>query len=335
MTLRFTDGFDSYSATADLLKKYVSNAGATWNATAGRNGGGAIQFTTNSILQTFPITLGGSIANLGFWFKATAKPGAGTIVFKAFSSSNTLLGSLDILATGLFCLLSSVGAIVATGVTNVGDNNWHWIELLQDWKNAAATSTMYIDGILQWNASVNVVGGTPSYFQFIGVATGTQTWDDPIIYDNTGASPVNADFPLGPQQLSTTRPNADSTIQFTPDTGATNYTQVNEVNGDTTHYVQDGTSGDQDLYDFDDLSFSPAKIWGAMANAYCHNPGVGAINHNQVCKNSSSTTVGTATQTPITNPRVVQEPFVLDPATGAAWASATALNAAKFGIKVT
>ena len=71
-----------------------------------------------------------------------------------------------------------------------------------------------------------------------------------------------------------------------------------------------------------------------MANAYCNNPGVGSISHNQVCKNGSTTTTGATTVTPLTV-KLIQEPFVLDPNTGAAWASATALNAAKFGIKVT
>lgn len=335
MTLRFTDGFDSYAATADLLKKWQVNGGATWSSSVGRNGGGGLQFTVAQGLISYPVAYGGTISNFAWWYKATAKPGATSDILVGLTANTTGTGRFSITTGGFLQLRTSGSVALITGNTNICDGNWHWIDTLNNWQNGAATTTVYIDGVLQWNSSQNTAGGTTAMIELVGFASGTQTWDDLISYDNTGSSPINSDFPIGPQQINTLRPNGDSAIQFSPDTGATNYTQVNEVNGDTTHYVQDGTSGHQDLYNYDDLSFSPAKIWGVMANAYANNPGIGSINHNQLCKNNTTTTTGTTTQTPITNARVVQEPFVLDPNTGSAWASSTAINSALFGIKVT
>lgn len=107
---------------------------------------------------------------------------------------------------------------------------------------------------------------------------------------------------------------------------------IDEVNADTSDYVESGTSGDQDLYTYGDLGFTPAAINAVMLNAYVANPNGGSINHKQIAKSSATLAEGTSTLTP-SAPRIVQEPFYTDPNTAAAWAGA-GVDAATFGIEV-
>jgi len=68
-------------------------------------------------------------------------------------------------------------------------------------------------------------------------------------------------------------------------------------------------------------------------NSVLINPNPGTINFQNVGKSGGTTTLGTSTITP-SSYLTKQTSYPVDPATSSAWASASAINSAQFGIKV-
>jgi hypothetical protein len=110
---------------------------------------------------------------------------------------------------------------------------------------------------------------------------------------------------------------------------------VNETvpDGDTT-YVQDGTSGDQDLLNMSSMGTAPAVITGVMSNLYLENPSSGSINFNHVCKSGAAAANASASTIAPASYQTMQASYPTDPNTSAAWTAAN-LDAAQFGYKVT
>jgi hypothetical protein len=345
MAFIFTDGYDSYAASSDLTKKYasLSNTTLAWNATAGRLGGGGLtgaSSATQSLLAT-PATLttiGSSQTHFGFWCKISGNPAA-NLPFIGPGLGGSFYTSLVLVSNGTLALWNWNSSIFGSTFV-ITDNLWHWVEVQASYTNTSQAHKLTIDGVNYINGTNNWNGGTGVLNpQFMYVAWGGTTgstlngFDDFIVYDNNGNQPIASSYPLGPRLISTIRPGSDSAIQFTPDTGASNFSQVNEVVADDdAHYVQDSASGHQDLYNYDSLGFTPSTITGVMLNSRLKNMGAGAINY-QVIGNSGGTQKNGTSVTAPSNYQTNQLEFGVDPNTSAAWTAAN-LNAAKFGIKI-
>lgn len=343
MALRFTDGFDSYAATSDLTKKWGSvGSDWAWSATGGRGGGGGLVGSTTggSVIRTRPVfalTISGTdVMMIAFWFKASAVPAAAAEFLRFLDSVSATRGSIRVNTSGQLTLNEPFGSVSATGSINVCDGAWHWVAVYTTVSGGGSTTQKcYVDGAAQWSGFLDIASASANYaaFQFQTLAGVTVNLDDIIAWDSDSATAfTTADFPLGARQITTIRPSADSAVQFIPSSGAANAVLVDEVNADTADYVEDGVSGEQDLYTYGDLGFTPAAINAVMLNAYLHNPNAGTINHRQIAKSSTTQTDGTSVETP-NSPLVVQEPFYVDPATSAAWDGA-GVDGALFGIKV-
>jgi hypothetical protein len=336
--LLFTDGFDSYAATADLFKKWSAiGADWAWNSTAGRTGGGAVVGGTTGGTGLTSRSILGSVTpiGIGFWMKCSSPPAALANFLSIFNSGASNVGNLAMNTSGQIHFRGNAGATQGGTSVNIADDAWHWIEAQFNLGSAAATMKLYVDTVVVTNGSfaVNNTGqtGNALLFQFLSIAGETLTIDDVIVYNNTGTI-VLADLPLGPREITTLRPSADDATQFTRSTGANSSALVDEVNGDVSDYVEDNVPGHQDTYDYGNLGFTPAAINAVVVNSYLHNPNAGTINHKQVAKSGGTTTEGSSVITP-SAPVVLQEPFYVDPNTAAAWAG-SAVDAAKFGIKV-
>lgn len=335
MAVVFCDGCDSYSVTADIAKKWaIVGAGWSYQATAGRNGGGALQVTTATSLVSASGLFAATEMCIGFWFKASATPSAAATFFTNIDAGGSApgFGLWSLTTAGL--LRVNVGAGFLTGATNICDNAWHWIEWDIEQAGSAATAILYIDTIQQFSTLTTTTAAlTIDHFQFVGLTGITITLDDILCYNNTAGGPVFSSLPLGPRQISTLRPDADNTQTFARSAGSTNYSLVNEVasDGDTT-YVQSGTSGDQDLYEYATFAVDPATINAVMVNSVLVNPNPGTINFQTACKSSATTTLGTSTIAPAAY-ATKQQQYATDPNTGSAW-TPNNLAAAQFGIKV-
>lgn len=341
MGLVWMDSCDSYSVTADIARRWTGTplTGSLYNATAGRNGAGAIQSVSTSQSIRTPAIFAGSInvrQCVGMWLKLSAVPSAQLNAFDFRSIGDAIAGGVSISATtGYLRLLRDSLVVQAIGNINVCDNQWHWVEFNFAMNNAGVTLSCYVDTIYQWvgnygiSTSVSVSG---MYITF--PASVTMTIDDIVMYDDqTAVSPKLTDFPLGPRLVSTIRPGADNSVQFAPNSGSNNYSRLNEQaqDGDVT-YVQDNVSGHADSYDYDNLGFTPTVINTAMLTTILKNPGVGSINHKLRCISGVTTNDGTSTVTPTIygESRAIYD---RDPNTSAAWTGAN-LDAAKFGVAI-
>jgi hypothetical protein len=239
-------------------------------------------------------------------------------------------------STGVLEMADASGVDRLGGLTNVCDNNWHWVEWGYQYTNNTSQKC-YCDGIMQWNQT-SAMTGSPTGIErlaFYTNQTGAVTFSHIVAFDNASPSPQFSDIPIGPRSIVTLRPNGDSSIHFVPDSGVTNYTRVNETvaDGDTS-YVQSGTSNDVDLYDYTDLSYNPGSINFVQITSRVKNPssGTGPNYKSRVSSNGVTSDTSSIT-TPSTNYSSTRQISNTDPNTSAAWGQ-TGLNAAKFGILV-
>jgi hypothetical protein len=343
MGLIFSDGFDLYGATADVLHYWGAvNSPWAWNATAGRNGGGAMVATTNAgaILQvptgSTPVPIVGVFAAC-FWLKMSATPSVAQNLFRGLEIGGGVEYWTQV-TTGGFLTFNNVGngSAIFTGNINVCDNNWHWVEM--EGTVGTGVHKCYVDTIAQWN-SPSVGNGSGSgpidHFTFTAMTTLTMTIDDFFVCTAlNGLAPQPSGVPFGPMQISTKQPSSDTaTVQFNTSSGSAHFSLVNESAPDyDTTYVQSNASGNEDLYNYAALGFSPAAVLSVNLKSLVENPGAGTVNHKNTCLSNGTGSDGASTITP-SSYQVKNTIYDQDPHTSAVW-SGTNVDAAQFGIKV-
>jgi len=341
MAIVLSEGFDAYAASADLANNWdfvALGAGISWNSTAGRLGGGAAVLAAGTAAlqaqQTDQFAIGSSTPmGLAFWFKCTAAPSSLASFLGTFATGNTQLSVLRLNTDGTLHLASGDLNGRANGSTNVCDGQWHWIEEY----NVAQNNGVYkcwVDGIVQWNTGISwSTAGTRTSLALYRVPTGTITIDDIFVVNDTSPSPTATDMPIGQRVISTLYPNADSAVQFTRSAGSDNYALVDDVgaDGDTT-YVEDGTSGHADEYDFTNMGFSPVTISGVQIVGRMKNSGAGTIS-TKLRAHSGATTSDGSSISLSSNYRNYRRCLTQNPDGSVAWTQTT-VDAAKFGLTV-
>jgi hypothetical protein len=346
MACIFSEGWDSYGATADLVKKWTANAAPTtftWSSTAGRWGGGALVMTnqpSQSSLQTWQTFNTYKIA-WGFWILVNQKPTSTSFLISFQNIAHSWCVSSYIFAPTGQLGIGDNGGTTATpvGGPNICDGNWHWVEYgttLQ--AGGTGPVAFYVDGAQVWSGGTNTSygGNGPIVEAYVMNPIGCQAIiDDFMVYDDATGLRYSTAFPLGPRRIATTRPAADSGIvQFVPSTGGVHNVLVNEVNPTAANgYVSDATSGHKEIYGYGPLGFAPTSISTVMLNSALENPGGGVINYRTICLSGATESDSVSTVTPL-NLRVMQQGYDTDPNTGVAW-TYTNLNNANFGVMVT
>lgn len=346
MSVLFSDGFDSYAASADLRKKWL-RAEFTWGATTGRYGGGGLSMAAGSlgaasVMQTdmrmFP-AVGSAQVVFGFHIKLSAIPSAEINLFRMTITDSSVRGVLNVMnSTGAVRLYGLSNAIINTGTTNICDNNWHWIEGRVNTANSSQTQTIMVDSTQEFATAANFgqnFGQFATGCYFIGNNSGTSIngLDDFILIDNNGDSPKPADFPLGVTNIASAYASGDGTVQLTRSSGSNNYALINEVNADgDTSFVESATANQKDFYDFPDITFQPAQFWGVNANAYVEMTSDGTRNWRANATSGGSTINGTS-QAMVGDYFIQQQWFGLNPNGSVAWTQA-GYNAAQFGPEV-
>lgn len=337
MSLRFIDGFDHY-VTADIPKKWTSSAGGiAITAGQGRRGTASARSASDPI-RYLTLTLDNQATwILGMAFRVTQLP-SGTNTLFALLDGASLQTDVRLLAAGDLVVTRN-GTVLGTAPGILVVNAYMFLEWLVTIHNTAGVSTVRLNGanILTLssldtqqtaNAFANVlrVGTTTGTGHF-----GTLDMDDLYICDGTGSAPHNT-F-LGDCRVDTLLPNADATpLQWTPSTGTTHYTLVDEASPNTTDYVSSSTVGQRDLYGVQDLTTVTGTIYGTQLNLAVLKSDAGLRSVKTLIKSSASEVLGSAValSTSQVYTRAVQ---ASDPATSAAWTEA-GVNAALFGAEV-
>lgn len=336
MAMVFSESWRSYVNTLGLSKRYSRvDSSWQWQATGGPYDGPHVTVSSTSselLISKSPCFSATPTANLnlGLWLKISAAP----------ASNANIVAMLDVLGNQSFnfllttegCLAITDGGVVRGGSPlNIADDVWHWVELNID-------GACYIDDELQWASSSISLNQPFISLVLLSVPDITVSVGDIIVYDNNTGYPQNADVPIGPVKLATSRPVSDDTIGFLPSEGYINADLINEVALDLNNYVSClvGEAGDQDLYNYDPVmidSPAPTRIHAVMLTSYLFNPDIGRALFNHICRSGSTQQTGADIATPIDGDgRYVQTSFPLDPETAAAW-SGIALNSALFGTR--
>jgi hypothetical protein len=328
MSLLFVDGFDHYLA-ADVTKKWSTSSSVTIDASAGRRSGGCLKGTTTlSVTKTLPANLATIIC--GFAIKVEALTSNSFLSIKDAGSIQTSFnfqadGSVQAKRAGSTPLGTSSPSVMTI-------NAFHYVECKCTIHDTTGYAEVRINGVtvltctnVDTKNSANAYGNV---VELLGVTTSTY-FDDCYICDTIGGSPSGPtdDF-LGDCRVDILYPNADGTYsQFTPSTGTDHYALVDETTPNTSDYNEEGTAGEKDSYNMQNLSAITGTIYGVQVSAAVLKDDAGARSI-KVGVRSSSTDSVSASQALSTSQLYYRNIHETDPATNAVWTE-SGVNAAE------
>lgn len=339
--LLFMDGFDHY-ATADITKKWTSNSGGGLGIVggAGRRGTSGFQVISSSsyVNKTIPPT---TSLIFGFSIKLGSLPSTSTLLLTLFDGS-TQQCELRVNADGTLQVLRAANTLT-NGASTLALSTG--VEYYIEWKVTIADSIaansckVRVNGVDWINvaAGQDTKAGTNATVNSVrlgafGTGIGTTTFDDFYICDNSGST--NNDF-LGDVRIDTLFPSGDGNYsQFTPSTGTTHYTLVDESTPNTTDYNDGASVGDRDSYAMGNLSaLASSTVYGVQVNAAIVKDDAGSKSATTFVR-SSSTNADGASVALSTSQAYVSQVFETDPNGSVAWTETT-VNAMEAGVKVT
>lgn len=257
MSVIFMEGFDLYSST-------VTRTGWGSSTTTPYGVGKAGLVFTNG---ASPVALSTTYTDLTIGFAVysdslTSRDNNGLIRFK---NSSTAILTVYTNTDGSI----SVNLGTSTGTTNlvgksssatVVNSTWYYIEVSLHRDASAGSVTVYINGVAVITATGANTGASNIDNITCGVG-GNYSWvvDDLYVADSL--------TPLGGCRIDTILPSSDDSVQFTPNSGANNYSRVADSSGSDgdTSYVSDATAGHKDRYGMTDLSSTPNSIHAVKA----------------------------------------------------------------------
>lgn len=330
MTLLFIDGFDHYSAQADIGKKWsvVTATYPTISSTLGRRGGGALSvLNTNYYVERSISSTATVIAGFAL-YRTNSATGD---VLKFFEGTTNHL-TLTIDSNGKLRLYNgtNAGTLLATGATTISTSTWYFIELKATINNSGSYEVR-VNSVSEFSsASADTQNGGTATMDKVRFTGSAVYLDDIYICNSSGSS--NNDF-LGDCRIDTLYPSgAGNYTQFTPSAGS-NFSCVDETTPNTTDYVSSATSGNRDSYAFADLAaLTSSTVFGVQVNAYAQKSDAGTRSLGTMARLSSTDADGASVALP-TSYSYVSQIFETDPAS-AAWTQSN-VNAAEFGVKVT
>jgi hypothetical protein len=264
------EGFDYYASVANVAaSNWTINSTSGASLTAGRFAGQAFRHSGNSqrllsrsIPGTNTLTLGVAIRfedpeNVsGNHPLVSFNTAAAAAQFRVgLNISNQVfiqLGTSTILATS-----SIPGGVFTADV-------WYYLEVEAFVHDTTGFVRVYLDGNLLVeieNADTRGQGGTDlvEMIRFHG-NTGGGTSDGPNIVNIDDIYVLDDTTRLGQCRVSTLLPNADTAdADWTPLGAGSHFAEVDDDNGDTS-YIASDTIGDLDMFDAQDLAFTPQTV---------------------------------------------------------------------------
>lgn len=339
MALQLIDSLDMISAAADLssVRGWTINGTVTFNASSGRFGGGGLNVATSNSNNFIALLPGGNSVNCtstvihyAFWMKLT-RPSTSSFSAVILSGSGQSTLTMTINSAGDISF-GAPGYSSATASAAITDANYHHVEVA--YKNAGGSGgvmRLWIDGVI---TAINVTAGNTSGGTFTAVTTlqflgngnsVSMTIDDIVIWDETGTDFVSTH--LDEHRIQTALPTSDSSVQFTPDTGANNYSRIDDSayhDTDTT-YVQSTTIGHKDLYGVAALPSVPTSVLAVAINTRAEKTDVGTTVMKNHVKSGATDTSG-ASQTLTNGYKQYTDHYGKNPTTVAAWSTSEVAN---------
>lgn len=277
MSAVLIDSFDMYNGTGTNtgLQTKWALAGANFSMVAGRFGGQALRLqgaggSSSQAARTLPSSYGTFTAKFAVRF-ATIFDAIGFVLFEESASGQHC--GLECTATGAVAAgrYTSASAQTVLGTSAAGvfvNNTWHYVEVDTTISDTVGQMTVRVDGVQVLNLTGqdtrNAGTGVVDRIRFM--QQGTAGTNPTVDYDDFV---VNDAFSTGERRVEPLRATADSSVAFTPNSGVTNFSRVNEtlVDGDTS-YVSSSTVGQRDLYTIGSLSSTPATIEAVQITSF-------------------------------------------------------------------
>lgn len=327
MTARFLDSYDTVNSFAQIATRYSSSTlgNGGWS-TNGRGGTGCLDFNH-----------AGAAGNVSKVFDAQATwivghavylnnmPFGGTILELDDGDPSTT-GYVQVrlrINNGVIEIRNADNTLVGSSDPVVTTGQYYYIELKAT-INTSGTFEVILDGnsVVSGTGNLNPHGNNSSdRIKITGSAK--QYVDDLYILDGSGG--VDNNF-WGDTRVTAIFPTADgSTLQWTPSSGSTHYTLLNETAPNLTGYVSTSSSSQLDTYKFTSPSNITIKavqqvIWSGTDSGTATIQGAITSGSNYFSNNLNLTTTAGA--------KVAIWPT--NPATSTAWTPAT-INSAEFG----
>lgn len=360
MSLLFVESFDWINTSItgpnldDVLGKRYDEVNVTTSTDAqivvGRRSGGALQFrsSTNAQLIRTPVLRDATIDQgfvCGFALKTPT-----SLFFANSSFFSIMVGG----AAQLVLRMETSGAVTVrrnaifleTSPPILQVNRWYYMEIKGLVSTTAGFVVVKLDGTTVWSSATNLntQDNTTVFWDSIKFNAGigvNQTMDDLYICDTAGS--VNNDF-LGDTSVEHINPNAvgDDSV-WTPSSAGDHYILIDDgtartTSVDETDYVESGTTGQKDLFNYGSLATGPGlgdatTIHGIQINTWAR---ITEIQPSDLLmKTKTGVTESDVTKT-IRHDDVNQfmefAVFELDADTAAAW-TVSGINGAQFGIE--
>lgn len=352
MALIFVDGFDSYSADADLATKWdqVDTTEFNFGSTIGRFGAGGLLMIDDAadLGKSFPVS--GTLATtdeliFSYSIKTNVYPPTSDDTMIQFVSlfNNDQL-SLNMTGTGVLTVRrgNQLGTLLGSSGTVMSIGLWQRVEVqavLRDGTDGSVkvvvdgTTVIDLSGIDTKDSSGDPDGANNIR---LGGPNSTTGWtiDDVVIHNTGGDEPTAL---LGDLEIQTLRPDGTGDQNDSTAVGAaTRWQAVDEsgVNDGDTTYVSMTTAGDEDLYSCANLSGSPTTIHAVVVNNVARSDGSDPRNLAALVK--EGTTEGQAATLKVPSGSIyftMQGYFPENPDTALAWI-ASEVDGMQLGQKV-
>lgn len=241
---------------------------------------------------------------------------------------------------GSLRVYNSGGSLVATSSSGVlWPGSYQYLEVKVVSNNATGSVLVKLNEVTVINATNIDTSITATDIDLVRFCSGNTSnscwWDDIIFLDDSGPAPHN-DL-IGDVRARELLPSADTaTADWDRNTGATDYGCVDDAipgdhDGDTT-YIYDDTVGGKSLFDFGNMSDTPAYIYGVIAMVAAKKSDAGGktmrayLDSGGTVSNGDTWSIGTSYQT-------WRHIWSLDPNGSIAWAKA-AVDALQAGVEV-
>lgn len=256
MTLLFHDGFDQYDAAADLSSfGGWTSSGNTVTANARVGGGKTLRINgSQTSVYNFAADQAGKTLYYGFAYMCEGNAGTSNILQIKDSGGVQCTLRLNSTSSKLELFTSS---IVSSGSAVLSLDTWYYIEVKALVGNAGTFEVRVNESVdLSYSGDTQVrTTNSVTNLLFTAASVGSLFYIDDFYVLNSDGS-VNNGY-LGEQLSEIMAPNADSSIAWSRNTGASNYGAVDDAVGapdEDTVYVYSSTVGAKDEYGLSDLS---------------------------------------------------------------------------------
>lgn len=336
MTLKFFDGFDHYAA-ADITKKWTTADSATMTGTSGRRSGGGLFYGGNAAGAQKTIDANVATIIVGVAFKqAVLGMGNGNIQLFDTATKHLIVG-VNADGSVSVCRGSTSTVLGTTALGLISSATYNYLEIKATIHDTTGSVTLKLNGVQVLNLTSqdtrNGGNATVNTVRLQSPASSADvTYDDFYICDTSGST--NNDF-LGDVRIDTLYPTSDGNYsQFTPSTGTTHYTLVDETTPNTTDYNDGNAVGDRDSYGMGNLTaLSSQTVYGVQVNAAALKDDAGTKSVATFVRSSSTNGDG-ASAALSTAQTYVSQIFETNPNGSVAWTEST-VNAAEVGVVVT